>query len=120
MAFLLDLAQAAVLRDGDGLLLDDGRRIRIVAAAEKLLEVRCAAPQELARVAWHLGNRHLAVEVADGVIRLRDDYVIADMLRHMGAEVTVTNGPFNPEGGAYGESGHTHHQSANAGHHHHE
>lgn len=106
-AFLLDLAQTTQVRHGDGLLLDNGRRIRVVAAAEKLLEVRCACAHELARIAWHLGNRHLPVQVVDQVIRLRDDHVIAGMLRQMGADVVAVQKPFDPESGAY-SGGHSH------------
>jgi urease accessory protein len=100
-AFLLDLPQAVQLRDGDGLLVDTGRRVRVCAAPEKLLEVRCGSAHELARIAWHLGNRHLPVQVLEHAIRLRDDYVIADMLRHMGADVAIVQAPFDPEAGAY-------------------
>ncbi len=108
-AFLLDLVQTTQMRDGDALLLDSGRRIRVVAAPEKLLEVRCASAHELARIAWHLGNRHLPVQVIDQVIRLRDDHVIADMLRQMGAEVASVQKPFDPESGAYSAHSHSHH-----------
>lgn len=111
-AFLLDLAQATQLRNGDGLLLDNGRRIRVAAASESLLEVHCADAQQLVRVAWHLGNRHLAIQVVDRIIRLREDYVIADMLRHMGAEVVTVREPFDPETGAYSGHGHTHHHGS--------
>ena len=113
-AFILDLAQATQLREGDGLVLDNGRRIRVVTAPENLLEVRCTSAQQLARVAWHLGNRHLTVQVVDQVIRLRDDYVIADMLRHMGAEVATVRKPFDPESGAYSGHGHTHSHSSDS------
>jgi urease accessory protein len=109
LAFLLDLPAVPSLRRGDGLLLEDGRIIAVEAAAERLLEISCPAPQLLARVAWHLGNRHLAAEIAAGIIHIRDDHVIADMVRGLGAEVRVVSRPFNPEGGAYArDDGHGH------------
>ncbi len=100
--FLLDLAQAMVLAGGDGLVLEDGRRVRVEAAPERLLEITCADPAELARVAWHLGNRHLPTEITGARLLIRHDPVIADLLRGLGACLTVIQAPFNPEGGAYG------------------
>ncbi|MSP20696.1 MAG: urease accessory protein UreE [Alphaproteobacteria bacterium] len=108
LAFLLDLADARLLRDGDCLSLDNGKRVRVCAAPEKLLEVRCTTPEELARTAWHLGNRHLSVQVLGQTLRLRDDYVIADMLRHLGADLRIVEAPFDPETGAYAGHGHSH------------
>ncbi len=104
-AFLLDLQEAAALRDGDGLLLDDATIVCVRAEPEPLLEARCATVQELSRVAWHLGNRHLAVQVVGDVIRLREDHVIAAMLEGLGATVRKVSAPFDPEGGAYGGHG---------------
>lgn len=117
LAFLLDLAKAPVLRAGDGIRLEDGRMVAVEAAPERLLEITCADASELARVAWHLGNRHLAAEIAARVIHIRDDHVIADMVRGLGARARPVQRAFNPEGGAYGEGavrGHTH----GHGHHH--
>jgi urease accessory protein len=108
--FLLDLAAAASLGDGDGLELDDGNWIEVKAAMETLLEIRAATPELLCRVAWHLGNRHLAAAFEEGRILIRDDHVIADMLRGLGATVRCIRAPFSPEGGAYdGETTHHHH-----------
>jgi urease accessory protein len=118
LAFLLDLAKAPVLAAGDGLKLDDGRIVAVEAAPERLLEIACADERALARIAWHLGNRHLAAEIGARVIYIRDDHVIADMARGLGAGVSAVERPFNPEGGAYGEGavqGHSH----GHGHHHH-
>jgi urease accessory protein len=112
LEFLLDLAKAPVLRAGDGLELEDGRIIAVEAAPERLLQITCADGQQLARIAWHLGNRHLAAEIGDRIIHIRDDHVIADMVRGLGAGVRTVERPFNPEGGAYGEGavhGHSHH-----------
>ena len=90
LAFLLDLAKAPVLRAGDGIRLEDGRIVAVEAASERLLEITCRDARALARIAWHLGNRHLATEIAARVIHIRDDHVIADMVRGLGAEARVS------------------------------
>ena len=118
LAFLLDLAKAPVLRDGDGIRLEDGRIVAVEAAPERLLEITCTDAHQLARVAWHLGNRHLAAEIGDRVIHIRDDHVIADMVRGLGAAVRLVERPFNPEGGAYGEGAVHGHSHAHDHHHH--
>ncbi|AWK86833.1 urease accessory protein UreE [Azospirillum thermophilum] len=115
-AFLLDLPRAVALDDGDGLELEDGAVLRVVAAPEELMEVGVPEGGErFARIAWHLGNRHLPVQIAGSTIRLRRDHVIADMLRGLGAEVREVVAPFMPEGGAYagqgGGHGHSHGQA---------
>jgi urease accessory protein len=74
----------------------------------------------MARIAWHLGNRHLATEIAARVIHIRDDHVIADMIRGLGAEARVVQRPFNPEGGAYGQGAVHGHSHGHAHNHHHE
>jgi urease accessory protein len=107
LAFLLDLPQAAILRDGDRLVLEDGRRILVRAAEEDVLEVRGSDPTALARIAWHLGNRHTPTQILPGALRIRVDHVLEHMLRHLGAEVSHARAPFDPEGGAYGH-GHDH------------
>lgn len=107
LAFTLDLAEATELRDGDGLRLEDGRVIRVRAADEPVADIACDGPRALARIAWHLGNRHLPVQITDAGLRIRRDHVIEDMLRGLGADVAVGSGPFDPEGGAYGR-GRTH------------
>lgn len=104
--FLLDLAEATVLRHGDGLKLESGGYIEVCAAPEPLVEVRAATPQLLARLAWHLGNRHLPAEIHADRILIRDDHVIVDMLKGLGAETRVVDAPFDPEGGAYGQHNH--------------
>lgn len=98
LEILLDLPQAAHLHDGDRLLLEDGRRVLVRAAAEPVLDI--TAP-DLARIAWHLGNRHCPTQILPGALRIRDDHVLAEMLRGLGAEVTARNAPFEPEPGAY-------------------
>jgi urease accessory protein len=104
VAFLLDLPSAAELRGGDALVLEDGRLVKVVAAPEPLLEIRCTDPQHLARVAWHLGNRHLSTQLLLNALRIRRDHVIADMAVGLGAEVIEIEAPFDPEGGAYAAS----------------
>jgi urease accessory protein len=122
-SFLLDLPAAAELRGGDALVLEDGRLIEVVAAPEPLLEIRCADPLHFARVAWHLGNRHLPTQLLPNALRIRHDHVIAEMARQLGAQVVEIAAPFDPEGGAYaapdghhqhGDHGHPHHHHAHS------
>jgi urease accessory protein len=105
-SFLLDLAEATVLRHGDGLKLESGGYIEVQAAPEQLIEVSAPTPELLARLAWHLGNRHLPAEIRGDRILIRDDHVIVDMLKGLGAQVQAVNAPFDPEGGAYGQHNH--------------
>ena len=105
---LLDLPQAVRLRDGDGLLLEDGGIVRVVAVAEKLLEIHAHSDAELVRIAWHLGNRHLPVQLIRDRIRIREDHVIAEMVELLGGHVETIEAPFDPEAGAYA-GGHQHH-----------
>jgi len=107
-AYLLDLAEATHLRDGDGLALPGGGVVRVTAKPEPLLEIRAHGPADLLRLAWHIGNRHLAAQVFPDRILIRRDHVIAHMLEHQGAHVTEVMAPFDPEGGAYHEPGHDH------------
>jgi urease accessory protein len=106
-AFLLDLAEAALMRDGDGLKLEDGGFIRVVAAAEPVADVIGVSPAHMARLAWHLGNRHAPVQVlGDGSLRIRDDRVLIAMVEGLGARVVRREAPFSPEPGAYARDGH--------------
>ena len=114
---LLDLPKTIALADGDGLQLDDGSWLRVTAAAEALVEVRHADRDQLVRLAWHLGNRHLPTEIREDSLFIRPDHVIEDMLIGFGAELLRIKVPFQPEGGAYGSSQHGHHHGEN-GHHH--
>lgn len=104
---LLDLAAATALRDGDGLMLGDGGMIRVKAAPEPVADIVCATSEDLVRVAWHLGNRHLPTQILGDCLRIRDDHVIVAMVEGQGARVTRHMAPFDPEGGAYG-GGHGH------------
>ena len=103
---LLDLPKAVAMADGDGLRLEDGRWLMVQAAAEQLVEIRHKDPNQLVRLAWHLGNRHLPTEIREQVFRIRSDHVIEHMLRGFGAELRRVQAPFQPEGGAYGDHGH--------------
>jgi len=107
--FLLDLEKAHRLREGDALVLEDGRHIEVRAAPEPLAEIRCDDLRHLVRVAWHLGNRHLATMLDGDRLVIRRDHVIEDMVRGLGAAVAHIEAPFNPEGGAYGGGHHHHH-----------
>ena len=105
--FLLDLPHAVALRDGDGLLLDDGAIVRVAGRPEALVEVFAADAHELARLALHIGNRHTDVEVVGDRLRIRRDHVIEAMLRGLGARLAPIEAPFDPEPGAY-HGGHRH------------
>jgi urease accessory protein len=128
LAFLLDLPEAVMLRAGDGLALEDGRIVEVVAAPEQLLEIRGADAAALTRIAWHLGNRHLPTELLKKSLRIRRDHVIEDMARRLGASVLEIEAPFNPEGGAYvaaapvhgHDHGHDHHGHDHHNHDHHD
>ena len=128
LEFLLDLAEAAMLRGGDGLSLEDGRVVEVVAEPEPLAEIRAKDAAALTRLAWHLGNRHLPTEILPKALRIRRDPVIEAMAEGLGARVIALEAPFNPEGGAYmkaeagGEShghGHEHGHDRQHGHDHH-
>lgn len=115
---LLDLPKAVAMADGDGLQLQDGNWLRVKAAAERLIEVRHADRRQLARLAWHLGNRHLPTEIRQDSLLIRPDHVIEEMLVGFGAELIRMEVPFQPEGGAYGNSHHEHRHHGEQGHQH--
>ena len=98
---LLDLPHAARLRDGDGLALEGGGIVAVRAKPEPLLEIRAHGDATLLRIAWHLGNRHLPVQVLEEGLRIRADRVIADMVNRLGGRVEGIDAPFDPEPGAY-------------------
>jgi len=104
----LFLERGTILRDGDCLKADDGRVVRVTAAPEDLLEVRCPDSDALARAAYHLGNRHTPVQVGAGWLRLANDDVLGAMLRGLGATVAPVRAPFEPEPGAYAGGHHSH------------
>ena len=104
--FLLDLAEATRIEDGDALLLNTGEIIVVRAADEDVLDIVCADAAETARVAWHLGNRHTPVQVlGDGALRIAYDHVLAHMVEHLGAHTQRRQAPFAPERGAYADGG---------------
>ena len=105
---LLDLPHATTLKDGDGLVLDDGAVVRVVGKAEPLFEIVAVNASDLARLAWHLGNRHTDVQVVGERLRIRRDHVLAAMLEGLGALVTAIEAPFDPESGAYDDRHHEH------------
>lgn len=111
---LLSLKDAKHLHTGDALEAEDGSLIEVVAAAEKLIEIRCESPMHLLRVAWHLGNRHLPTQIEGSCVRIRYDKVILEMVQGLGADASIIEAPFDPEGGAYG--GHTRVHSHDHGH----
>ncbi len=104
----LFLERGRVLRDGDCLQADDGRIVRVRSKAEKVLHVVCANEAQLVRVAYHLGNRHVALQVGEGWVRIAADDVLADMIRGLGAKVQSLEAAFEPEAGAYGGHHHSH------------
>ena len=116
--FLLDLPQATALRDGDGVVLDDGAIVRIVSRPEPLVEIAATDSHELARLAWHIGNRHIDVQIVGDRLRIRRDHVIEDMLRGLGARLAAIEAPFDPEHGAYEHHSHDHDHGHARGHEH--
>jgi urease accessory protein len=94
----LMLPRGRVLRGGDRVTTTDGREVEIVAASEKLLHIESA---ELARVAYHLGNRHVPLQVGPDFLRIAEDHVLEEMARKLGARVSRIEAPFEPEAGAY-------------------
>jgi urease accessory protein len=102
---LLDLPDVTALHDGDGLLLDDGRIVAVIARPEPLIEIAAPRTAErtaaMARYAWHLGNRHTEVEIIGDKLRMRRDHVLEEMLMGLGAVLTPVEAPFEPERGAY-------------------
>ncbi len=112
---LLDLARAQHLGDGDGLELDSGGYVRVRAAPEPVLEIEALDRAGLLRIAWHLGNRHLPLQVAGDRLRIRADHVIAEMVVGLGGKLIPLDAPFDAEIGAY--AGPQHHQHDD---HHHE
>lgn len=125
---MVDLPEPVLFADGDVLVLEDGRTIEIIAAKEKLYEVRPGATVPLRHLAWHLGNRHLAAQIDEDRILIQRDHVIRAMLEGLGAGVAGVIERFQPVHGAYHNHGHTHgahdhghdHDHAHGHHHHHD
>ena len=113
-ALLLD--RGGVLRGGDRLKAEDGRIVLVEAAQEMVLLVTSTDPTTLARAAYHLGNRHVPLQIGEGWLMLEADHVLEHMLHGLGVAVAHQMAPFEPEAGAYGRGGHHHHHD---GHDHH-
>jgi urease accessory protein len=109
--FLLDLDEAVALRDGDGIMLDDGGVVLVGGQVESLAEVAVRTPDALVQMAWHLGNRHTDVQIVGNRIRIRRDHVLEEMAAGLGAAVTAIDAPFDPEAGA----SHDHHEHDHGG-----
>jgi urease accessory protein len=117
---LLDFEKPVTLRDGDGLVLEDGSIVRVCGQPEDLVEIAASSPREFVRLAWHLGNRHTDVQIVGDRIRIRRDHVLEEMLRGLGAQVTQLNAAFDPETGAPQGHAHSHdHNHHGHDHHHH-
>jgi len=125
LEFLLDLDKAAILNDGDAVKLEDGRLVRIKAAAQPLLEIRAENPLRLMRIAWHIGNRHTPAEITADALYIEEDHVLAEMVRGQGGIATKVERSFQPERGAYDhdcghdhshDHGHSHSHSHSHGH----
>jgi urease accessory protein len=111
----VDLPPGSLIRHGERLALDDGRCVCVEAAAESLMEVHAPDAVALARIAYHVGNRHVPLQVGDGWLRLLPDHVLRAMIEGLGGHVHVVEAGFQPESGAYGRS-HVHHQHDDQGH----
>jgi urease accessory protein len=106
---LLDFETPVILRDGDGLALEDGSVVQVAGRAEPLVEVSAKAPIDLVRLAWHIGNRHTDIQFTDQRFRIRRDHVLEEMLKGLGASVTEVEAAFDPEPVApHGHHGHDH------------
>ena len=108
------LPRGSVVRGGDVLVAEDGSLVQVVATAQPVMVVRAEAthgsPFDLMRAAYHLGNRHVALELQADRLLLEPDHVLADMLRQMHLDVSEQLAPFEPEAGAYAAGGHGHAQ----------
>ena len=101
MKLLLDFARPMMLRDGDGLVLEDGSVVEVAGQVEPLAEVSAKTATEFVRLAWHIGNRHTDIQFLDQSFRIRRDHVLEAMLIGLGATLTAIEAPFDPEQGAY-------------------
>src|SRR6185503_3170314 len=104
---LLDFAEPVMLRDGDGLVLEDGSVVAVAGQAESLIEISANAPLDFVRLAWHIGNRHTDIQFIDKSFRIRRDHVLEEMVKGLGAITKPVEAPFDPEPAAP----HTHHHS---------
>jgi len=115
----LMLPESVMLRAGDLLELDDGSAVEIVIAPEPLVEIRGNDLTHLARLAWHLGDRHVPVQILSNRLRMRRDAALESLVKGLGARLTEIEAPFDPEGGAYATPG-AHHAHDHSAHDHHD
>lgn len=101
------LERGAILSGGDCLMSEDGRVVRVVAKDESLLQINRGSSRSLAQLAYHLGNRHVSIEIDVDSLRIAYDEVLKDMVEGLGAQTLAVTAPFHPESGAYG-GGHSH------------
>lgn len=106
--FLLDLPQPVTLRDGDGLVLDDGSAVLVAGKPEPLLEVSAASDVELVRIAWHIGNRHAEVQFIGNKLRIRRDHVLEEMVTQLGGTLHPLEAAFDPGMSEHRHRGHGH------------
>jgi urease accessory protein len=104
--YLLNLPEPRQLREGDGLVLEDGNIVRVAGKPEPLIEITAPDAASLARLAWHIGNRHTDVQIIGDRLRIRQDHVLEEMLQGLGGNLCSLEAPFEPEPGAYGDHGH--------------
>ncbi len=102
------MPRGEILCDGDRLETEDGRCVEILAAAEKVAVARSQDVSQLARACYHLGNRHVPLQIEADSVRFQPDHVLEDMLCQLGLSVRHETLPFQPEPGAYGRGGHSH------------
>jgi urease accessory protein len=114
----LDFAEGVRLRTDDALVLDDGSLVEVVAEPEPLIEARAADLPALARLARHLGDRHVPVQILERRLRLKRDPAIEALLASLGAKVVALDAPFEPEGGAYAAGADEHHNHGHDHRHH--
>ncbi len=129
-SFLLDLLDTLALRTGDGIELEDGRMVEVIAAPERLAEIKPKDAVHALRLAWHLGNSHLPVQIAAGKLRFRPEPAIMAAMQALGGEIRMIEAAFDPEGGVYlapsghagccGHHDHAHHDHAHHDHAHHD
>jgi len=108
----LMLPRGEILRGGDLVTASDGRLIEVVAEPEKLLHIES---DSLAKVAYHLGNRHVPVQMGEGFLRISADHALEEMLRKLGAKVSEVEAPFEPEVGAHADGHHQHDEMGHGG-----
>ena len=120
---LVDFEKPMTLRDGDGLILEDGSVVLVAGQNEKLAEITASSPREFVRLAWHLGNRHTDVQIEGMRLRIRRDHVLEEMLRGLGARVSLIEAPFDPQATVphshTHEHAHDHSHDHSHGHHQH-